>query len=45
MSWFLTGFALLLTGRLVLSVVVRRMTARGSLERRTVIVGGGPTGE
>ena len=45
MSWFLGGFALLLTGRLVLSVVVRRMTARGSLERRTVIVGGGPTGE
>jgi len=45
MSWFLGGFALLMLGRLVTSVIVRRMTASGSLERRTVIVGGGPAGE
>ena len=45
MSWFLSGFALLMFERLAVSIVVRRMTASGSLERRTVIVGGGPTGE
>jgi len=44
-SWFAIGFALLIVGRLAVSIVVRRLTAAGSLERRTVIVGGGPAGE
>ncbi len=44
-SWFACGFAVLMVERLVVSVIVRRMTASGSLERRTVIVGGGPAGE
>ena len=44
-SWFIFGFALLMLDRVVVSVIVRRLTASGSLERRTVIVGGGPAGE
>ncbi len=45
MSWFVGGFVLLMLERVVVSIVVRRMIASGSLERRTVIVGGGPAGE
>lgn len=45
MAWWAVGLALLILGRLVLSVVVRALTASGQLERRTVIVGGGPAGE
>ncbi len=45
LSWYIAGVVLLLCGRALVSVIVRRMTASGSLERRTVIVGGGPTGE
>lgn len=45
LSWFACGIVLLAIDRLVVSVIVRRMTASGSLERRTVIVGGGPAGE
>ena len=44
-SWYLIGFAFLMVGRLAVSIVVRSLTASGSLERRTVIVGGGPAGE
>jgi Undecaprenyl-phosphate glucose phosphotransferase len=40
-SWYLAGLGTLLLERVVLSLVVRRMTAAGSFERRTAIVGGG----
>lgn len=43
--WWGVGLALLIVERLALSVIVRAMTASGQLERRTVVVGGGPAGE
>ncbi len=45
LSWFVTGFAALMCERLALSLIVRRMMASGSLDRRTVIVGGGTAAE
>ena len=45
LGWYLVGFGLLACERIALSVLVRRMTASGSLERRTVVVGGGANGE
>jgi Undecaprenyl-phosphate glucose phosphotransferase len=44
-AWYVTGLAALLCERVVVSVIVRRLTAAGRLDRRTVIVGGGPAGE
>jgi Undecaprenyl-phosphate glucose phosphotransferase len=44
-GWFLSGFALLTCERLVLAWIVRAMTVRGKLDRRTVLVGGGPGAE
>lgn len=41
LSWYAIGLALLICGRLALSVLVRAMTHQGKLDRRTVIVGGG----
>lgn len=45
LAWWGVGLALLIAERLALSVVVRSLTASGRLERRTVVVGGGPAGE
>ena len=42
MGWFLVGLGALLAGRFVLALVTRAMIRNGRLERRTVIVGGGP---
>ncbi|WP_349360483.1 undecaprenyl-phosphate glucose phosphotransferase [Stappia sp.] len=39
--WYALGLAFLLSARLVASVLVRRWTRDGRLERRAVIVGGG----
>jgi Undecaprenyl-phosphate glucose phosphotransferase len=44
-TWFLSGLFMLLAGRMILSVLVRRWSRIGRLIRRTVIVGGGPAGE
>ena len=44
-AWYISGLAVLLGGRVVLSLIVRRMTSSGQLDRRTVIVGGGSAGE
>ena len=44
-GWFVVGLASLLIERGVVSLVVRRLTAMGRLERRTVIVGGGEAAE
>ena len=44
-TWFLAGLAFFTAFRIALAVAVRRWTARGLLERRAVIVGGGPTAE
>ncbi len=43
--WYVLGLVMLLTERLVLREIVSRMTRSGRLERRTVIVGGGPEAE
>ena len=40
-SWYLAGLAGLITERVGLALVVRRMTQAGRFERRTAIVGGG----
>ncbi len=44
-SWYLVGLAVLACERTMLAMLVRRMTASGALERRTVVVGGGEAGE
>jgi len=45
-GWFLFGIAFLVSGRALISMYVRRVSAEGRLERRAVIVGGGePAGE
>lgn len=44
-AWYVSGLVALLGERVVLSVIVRAMTASGRLDRRTVIVGGGVAGE
>lgn len=41
-GWFLAGLGVLLAGRILLALVTRAMIRNGRLERRTVIVGGGP---
>jgi len=41
-SWFMTGFAVLAAMRVLISRLVARWTAAGILERRAVLVGGGP---
>ena len=41
-TWFLAGLATLTAIRFVLTRMVRRWTAAGVLERRAVLVGGGP---
>ncbi|GGE77914.1 undecaprenyl-phosphate glucose phosphotransferase [Stappia taiwanensis] len=40
-SWYALGLAALLVSRLTLSILTRRWTRQGRLERRAVIVGGG----
>jgi Undecaprenyl-phosphate glucose phosphotransferase len=44
-SWFLAGLFVLLTLRLVVSIIVKELTAKGRLDRKTAIVGGGEAGE
>ncbi|HZP19987.1 MAG TPA: undecaprenyl-phosphate glucose phosphotransferase [Bauldia sp.] len=44
-TWFLTGFAALALFRVALAGRVRAWTREGLLERRAVIVGGGPSAE
>jgi len=44
-SWYLLGLALLITERFGLSSFVKQLGKTGRLERRTVIVGGGPAAE
>jgi len=41
-GWFLLGLAMLLAERGALSLFIGYLTKTGRLERRTVIVGGGP---
>ena len=43
-TWFVSGLFTLFAGRLILASLVRYWTRMGRLVRRTVIVGGGPTG-
>jgi Undecaprenyl-phosphate glucose phosphotransferase len=43
--WYGGGLLMLFAGRLVVSTLVRHWTRQGRLIRRTVIVGGGPSGE
>ena len=45
LSWFWLGLVVLLIERGALAVLVRHLTARGQLDRRTVIVGGGKPAE
>ena len=44
-SWYLFGAATLFVFRLSVSTVVRRLAHEGRLDRRAVVVGGGPAGE
>ena len=44
-SWFAIGFATLGAERAVVAHILDRLTRQGRLERRTVIVGGGPEAE
>jgi Undecaprenyl-phosphate glucose phosphotransferase len=44
-SWFIAGLVFLTASRLALAALVGQWTARGLLERRAVIVGGGQTAE
>ena len=44
-SWYISGLACLLVGRLALTALVRHWARDGRLVRRVVIVGGGPEGE
>jgi Undecaprenyl-phosphate glucose phosphotransferase len=43
--WYGGGLMMLLAGRIVVSTLVHHWTRQGRLIRRTVIVGGGPSGE
>ena len=45
LGWFVFGWLAIIAIRLVLSAVVRSMTRRGHLDKRAVIVGGGPAAE
>ncbi|MDB5648500.1 MAG: undecaprenyl-phosphate glucose phosphotransferase [Hyphomicrobiales bacterium] len=42
-SYFFAGFAVLMVERVITAAVVRGLTRRGRLDRRTAIVGGGPS--
>jgi Undecaprenyl-phosphate glucose phosphotransferase len=44
-SWLVAGLGGVLLERVLVSILVRHLTRSGRLERRTVIVGGGPAGE
>ncbi len=44
-SWYISGLLLFLMGRLFTFSLVRKWTKQGRLERRAVIVGGGPRSE
>ncbi len=44
-SWFLSGAAFLLVGRNFVAFAIRRWARDGTMERRAVIVGGGPAAE
>ena len=44
MGWYVLGLGTLLVERGVLSLVTAHMTRTGRLDRRTVVVGGGPAG-
>ncbi len=44
-GWYGLATASLLVERGILSIIVRRMTRAGRLDRRTVVVGGGPSAE
>jgi Undecaprenyl-phosphate glucose phosphotransferase len=44
LTWFVVGLLALLSVRVIVSVVVRDLTRRGRLDRRTAIVGGGEIG-
>ena len=44
-GWWVAGLAVLLASRVIINMVVRRLTESGRLDRRTVIVGGGAAGE
>jgi len=43
--WFITGFALVFTFRLLTGIAVKKWTESGLLERRAIIVGGGAEAE
>jgi Undecaprenyl-phosphate glucose phosphotransferase len=45
LSWYWSGLAVLLIERGALSMLVRRLTINGQLDRRTVVVGGGKPAE
>ena len=45
LSWYAVGLVALACERTILAMLVRRMTASGALERRTVVVGGGEAGD
>ena len=44
LGWYVLGLGVLLVERGVLSLVTAHMTRTGRLDRRTVVVGGGPAG-
>ncbi|MBZ0216587.1 MAG: undecaprenyl-phosphate glucose phosphotransferase [Fimbriimonadaceae bacterium] len=44
-SWYLSGLCFFSLFRVIMSMMVRKWTREGRLERRAVIVGGGPNGE
>ncbi|RWB02763.1 undecaprenyl-phosphate glucose phosphotransferase [Mesorhizobium sp.] len=44
-TWFVVGFMLIFGLRLLMSKLIRRWARDGRMERRAVIVGGGPTAE
>ncbi len=41
LAWGITGFAWLMVGRMAIAAVLRHFNARGQLNRRAIIVGGG----
>jgi Undecaprenyl-phosphate glucose phosphotransferase len=45
LGWYVAGLALLAGERFAVAALVRALTQQGKLDRRTVIVGGGPAAE
>ena len=45
LGWYVTGLGLLASERFAIAAIVRALTQQGKLDRRTVIVGGGPAAE